>query len=273
MFKHSIFLRIYAGLVILVALVAVFGYLLVQIINYQRAQEYRESLTDGVSYIISEGISRQPNEQQKRDWISDASDLLELPIYYVDSSKVDLSRTEQKRIDNRKAAVRYDAENSIAYIIIGLRDDPKHLLYIKVDKIGERQMKALPIFILDYLVYYPGQEKEYLAKIQSNFSYPIQIEKVQNLPLDSEQIGRLRLDHSIILYRDNATVRGTTISIVSPMPSSPSEVLVLGPVPLFNWMPFQLAAGITLLSLFVLSLGVYGLLVPMQRRLREVNYA
>ncbi len=273
MFKHSIFLRIYAGLVILVALVTVFGYLLVQIINYQRAQEYRESLTDGVSYIISEGISRQPNEQQKRDWISDASDLLELPIYYVDSSKVDLSRTEQKRIDNRKAAVRYDAENSIAYIIIGLRDDPKHLLYIKVDKIGERQMKALPIFILDYLVYYPGQEKEYLAKIQSNFSYPIQIEKVQNLPLDSEQIGRLRLDHSIILYRDNATVRGTTISIVSPMPSSPSDVLVLGPVPLFNWMPFQLAAGITLLSLFVLSLGVYGLLVPMQRRLREVNYA
>ena len=98
MFKHSIFLRIYAGLVILVALVAVFGYLLVQIINYQRAQEYRESLTDGVSYIISEGIARQPNEQQKKDWISDAADLLELPIYYVDASKVELSRAEKKRI-------------------------------------------------------------------------------------------------------------------------------------------------------------------------------
>lgn len=273
MFKHSIFLRIYAGLVILVALVALFGYLLVQIINYQRAQEYRESLTDGVAYIISEGIARQPNEQQKLDWISDASDLLELPIYYVDPSKVDLSRTEQKRIDSRKAVVRYDAENSTAAIIIGLQDDAQHLLYIKVDKIGERQMKALPIFILDYLVYYPGQEKEYLAKIQSNFSYPIEIVKVQGLSLDSEQVARLRLDHSIILYRDSASVRGTTISIVSPIPSSPSEVLVLGPVPLFNWMPFQLAAGITLLSLFVLSLGVYGLLVPMQRRLREVNYA
>ncbi|HEX5381666.1 MAG TPA: ATP-binding protein, partial [Acinetobacter sp.] len=144
---------------------------------------------------------------------------------------------------------------------------------VKVDKIGERQMKALPIFILDYLVYYPGQEKEYLAKIQKHFSYPIEIAKVQNLPLDSEQIGRLRLDHSIILYRDSATVRGTTISIVSPIPSTPSEVLVLGPVPLFNWMPFQLAAGITLLSLFVLSLGVYGLILPMQRKIREVNYA
>ena len=273
MLKHSIFLRIYAGLVILVAVVAILAYLLVQIINYQRAQEYRESLTDGMAYIISEGIARQQNEQQKKDWISDASDLLELTIYYVQADKVDLSRAELRRIKERKAAVRYDAKNMIAYIILGMKDDPSHYLYIKADKITERQMKALPIFVLDYLVYYPGQEKEYLAKIQQHFSYPINIKNIQELPLDSEQIGRLRLDHSIILYRDNATVRGTTISIVSPMPNSPSEVLVLGPVPLFNWMPFQLAAGITLLSMFMLSLGVYGLILPMQRKIRQVNYA
>ena len=273
MFKHSIFLRVYAGLLILVFLVATFGYLLVQIINYQRAQEYRESLTDGLAFIISEGIARQPNEQQKSDWVSDASDLLELPIYYVKSNQVDLTRAESKRIEERKAVVRWDAQTTAAYIILGLKDDPEHLLYIKADNITERQMKALPVFILDYLVYYPGQEKQYLEKIQHHFSYPISIQSVQNLPLDSEQIGRLRLDHSIILYRDSATERGTTISIVSPIPSSTSEVLVMGPVPLFNWMPFQLAAGITLLSLFVLSLGVYGLLIPMQRKLRAVNYA
>jgi len=272
-FKHSIFLRIYAGLVILVVLVAVFGYLLVQIINYQRAQEYRESLTDGMAYIISEGVARQPNLQQKMDWVSDASDLLELPIHYVEASKVDITRAEGRRIDERKAVVRWDAESGIAYIVVGLRDDPGHYLYIKADSITERQMKALPVFILDYLVYYPGQEKEYLARIQDYFSYPVSIENVQNLPLDSEQIGRLRLDHSIILYRDNASIRGTTISIISPIPGSTSQVLVMGPVPLFNWMPFQLATGITLLSLFVLSLGVYGLLVPMQRKLREVSYA
>jgi len=272
-FKHSIFLRIYAGLVILVVLVALFGYLLVQIINYQRAQEYRESLTDGIAFIISEGVARQPNAQQKIDWISDASDLLELPIYYVKSDKVELTRAERRRINDRRAVVRWDAQTSVAYIVLGLKDDPDHYLYIKADNLTERQMKALPVFILDYLVYYPGQEKEYLAKIQSHFSYPIGIESVQSLPLDSEQIGRLRLDHSIILYRDSASIRGTTISIVSPIPSSTSEVLVMGPVPLFNWMPFQLAAGITLLSLFVLSLGVYGLLLPLQRKLREVSYA
>ncbi|ENV01890.1 sensor histidine kinase BfmS [Acinetobacter sp. NIPH 817] len=273
MFKHSIFLRIYAGLVILVVLVAVFGYLLVQIINYQRAQEYRESLTDGISYVISEGVARQPGKQQKIDWVSDASDLLELPIYYTDASKVELSRTEKKRIEAQKSVVRYDASNSIAYIIIGLRDDPQHFLSIKVDKISERQMKALPIFVLDYLMFYPGQEQEYLAKIQKHFSYPINIYNIQDINLDSEQIGRLRQDQSVMLYKDSATMLGTTISIVSPIPNHPTQVLVLGPVPMFNWMPLQLSAGITLFSLFLLSLGVYGLILPLERKIRQVRYA
>lgn len=273
MSKHSIFLRIYAGLVILVVLVAIFGYLLVQIINYQRAQEYRESLTDGIAFVISEGVARQQTPQQKMDWISDASDLLELPIYYLESNKVELSRTELKRIDKQQAVVRYDAEQGVAYLIVGVKNDLKHYLYVKIDSIGEKQMKAIPIFIWDYLVYYPGQEKEYLAKIQKHFYYNVDIRNISQLSLDSEQIGRLRSDQSVILYQDNASVRGTTISILSPMPNQPGDVLVMGPVPMFNWMPFQLAAGITLLSMFILCLGVYGLIVPMQRKLRQVNDA
>lgn len=273
MLKQSIFFRIYAGLVILVVLVAIFGYLLVQIINYQRVQEYRESLSDGIAFIISEDVSRQQTQQQKIDWISDASDLLELPIYYLEANKVDLSRTEKKRLEEQKAVVRYDANKNMAYLIIGIKGDNDHLLYVQIDNLTEQQMKVLPIFIWDYLVYYPGQEAEYIKRIQEHFYYGLSIQKIDKLELDSEQIGRLRSDQSVILYRDSATVRGTTISIVSPMPNSPGEVLVMGPVPMFNWMPFQLAAGITLLSMFLLSLGVYGLIVPMQRKLKQVNDA
>lgn len=273
MLKHSIFLRIYAGLVILVVLVAIFGYLLVQIINYQRAQEYRESLTDGISFVISEGVARQQTEQQKQDWISDASDLLELPIYYLASNKIDLSRAEEKRIQSQKAVVRYDAKKNVAYLVLGVKNDPSHFLYIKIDGIGERQMKMLPVFIWDYLVYYPGQEEQYLKNIQKHFYYKLGFKKISELGLDNEQIGRLRSDQNVILYRDSATVRGTSISIVSPMPNHPGSVLVMGPVPMFNWMPFKLAAGITLLSMFLLCLGVYGLIVPMQRKIKQVNEA
>ncbi len=275
MSKHSIFLRIYAGLIILVFLVAIFGYLLVQIINYQRVQEYRESLTDGLSFVLSESVERQPTLQQKKDWISDASTWLGLPMFYVDAKKVDLSRTEEKRIERQQAVVRYNAEQNVAYVFIALKSDPKHFLAIKVESgaFGERQMKALPIFVLDYLVYYPGQEQEYLKKIQQHFAYPVGIQKISQLKLDTEQIGRLRSDQSVILYRDSASESGTNISIVTPMLNAPDSVLVMGPVPMFNWMPFKLAAGITLLSMFLLSLGVYGLIVPIQRKVRQVNNA
>ena len=271
--KNSIFVRIYAGVVVLIVVVAIFCYLLVQIINYQRAQEYRESLTDGISYVMSEGVARQPELQQKLDWISDASNLLELPISYVDEKKIALSRTERKRIAERKAVVRYDANQDVANIIIGLKNDRQHFLYIKVDKIGERQMKALPIFVLDYLILYPGQERQHLAGIEQYFSFPIAIKELKDMQLDSEQVRRLRQDQSVLLYKDNASIRGATISIVSPMPNNPTQALVLGPVPMFNWMPFQLSAGITLLSLFLLSLGVYGLILPLERKVRQVRHA
>ena len=273
MFKHSIFLRIYAGLLILMVLVACSGYVLTQIINYQRAQEYRESLTDGMAYIISEGIARQSNQQQKEDWISDASNLLGLPIFYVRADQVSLSRAENRRIAEQKAVVRYQAENSIAYVVMGIKDDPDHYLYAQIDEITEQQMKFLPVFIQDYLAYYSGQEAKYLANIQEHFSYPVSIQNLRDLSLDSEQLSRLRLGNGIIVYKDNPSIRGTTISIISPLERDPSQAIVIGPVPLFNWMPFELAAGITLLSLFILSLGVYGLMIPMQRKIREVNRA
>ena len=274
MFKHSIFFRIHAGLLFLVGLIALLSYMMVQLINYQRVQEYRESLTDGLSYVISQRVARQATEQQKQDWISDASDLLGYPIQYIRTDQVELSRAEKRRLSTQQAAVRYNAEQEMTTLIVGIPDDPQHYLYMVIEgTIGERQIKATPTFILDYLVYYPGQEKEYLQKIQKRFSYPAVIRPLADMGLDSEQIGRLRTDHTIILYQDNATVKGTTISVVAPMPGNMSDVLVLGPVPLFNWMPFQLAAGVTLLSLFLLSLGVYVLILPMRRKIGQVNHA
>jgi two-component system sensor histidine kinase RstB len=59
---------------------------------------------------------------------------------------------------------------------------------------------------LDYLIYYPGQEEEYLKSIQT-FFLSNQIEEVKDIWLDSEQIGRLRQDQSVMLYRDSASVR------------------------------------------------------------------
>lgn len=184
---------------------------------------------------------------------------------------MDLTRSEMQRIADRKAVIRHDAKNQITYIVMGIKGDPDHLLYmsINVDEIKERQMRVIPTFIWDYLAYYPGEEKEELAKIQWHFQYKLAIKNSSELNLDTELMSRILLGHSVVSYNESGTENGTTWTILSPKPNYPREVLVIGPIPLFNWMPFKLAAGVTLLSVFVLSLGVYGLLVPMQRKLRR----
>lgn len=57
--KHSIFVRIYAGLLIVCLCVALFAQLLMDTINKERVQSYRESMANGAFHLVSEGIAHQ----------------------------------------------------------------------------------------------------------------------------------------------------------------------------------------------------------------------
>ena len=274
-FKHSVFLRIYAGLVCLVALVAILAYIIVQVINYQRAQDYREQMADGVAHVISEVVARQPTPQSQEDWLADVSRVLELQLDFVPRDQLDLSRAERRRLSDGRAIVRYDAIKIIGDIYTQVDGQPNVYLHMKVDKLSEVQIKMIPILVLEDLTYYPGAEQQRLEELQPYFSYPIAFEKLSDLNLDMDQISRLRTDktQTILLYRDSATMQGTTISAVSAYTNVPNRVLVLGPVPIFNWLPFKVFAGVVLFSLFLLIMGVYFLILPLERKIGKVRQA
>lgn len=274
-FKHSVFLRIYAGLVCLVALVAILAYIIVQIINYQRAQDYREQMADGVAHVISEVLARQPTQQSQKDWLADVSRVLELQLEFVPRTDLDLSRTERSRLSDGRSIVRYDPTQIVGDIYTQVDGQPNVYLHIKVDKLSEVQIKMIPILVLEDLTYYPGAEQQRLEELQPYFSYPIAFEKLSDLNLDMDQISRLRTDktQTILLYRDSATMQGTTISAVSAYTNVPNQVLVLGPVPIFNWLPFKVFAGVVLFSLFLLIMGVYFLILPLERKIGKVRQA
>ena len=273
--KQSIFFRIYAGLVCLVALVALFAYLIVQLINYQRAQDYRESMADGVAYVIAQVVAKQPTASSQADWIQDVSRVLELPLSLVPAQKIEFSRSEQRRLNDSRAVVRYDDQAAVGEIYTRIEGVPDRYLHIHVDKLSEVQIKMIPILILEDLVYYAGSEERRLEELQPYFPYKIAFHHLSELNLDMDQLSRLRLDktQTILLYRDSGTTQGTTISAVSAYTNVPNKVLVLGPVPIFNWFPFRIFAGITLFSLFALSLGVYFLMRPLQHKIGKVSQA
>lgn len=269
--KNKLFVRIYAGLVLLVMVIGVSCYFLVQLINYHRVQNYRESLTEGFAVVIDETLSRQSPEEQL-GWISDASYLLDAPLQFIRHEDAQLNSRELKRIQNQQAVVRYDKQHG-AQIILNIKARPYHYLTVHLPTIGERQIKALALFVIDYLAVYPEKEKEYIDNIAEHFAYPLKLQSLKELNLDTEQIGRLRQDKSLLIYRDATDWDVGGVYVISPVHHNPTKVVVFGAIPFYNSMPFQLVSTMFMLMMLMLSLGVYGLIVPLERKTNLVRNA
>lgn len=257
------------------ALVALWSYVIVQVVNDHRAQDYRESMADGVAYVIAQVIAKQPTPSSQVDWMKDVSRVLELPLDLVATNTLELSRSEHRRLESHHAIVRYDDKTAIGDIYARIEGMSNVYLHIRVDKLSEVQIKMIPILILEDLVYYSGSEENRLEQLQPYFPYKLAFRSLSDLQLDMDQLSRLRLDkaQTILLYEDSGTAQGTTISAISAYTNVPNKVLLLGPVPVFNWFPFRIFAGITLFSLLILSLGVYFLMRPLQRKIGKVRLA
>ena len=106
--KHSIFVRIYAGLLIVCLCVALFAQLLMDTINKERVQSYRETMAKGAFHLVSEGIANQDNEQQRAYWLSDASSLFGSTFSVIPIDKVDFTASELRRLENDNTVVRYN---------------------------------------------------------------------------------------------------------------------------------------------------------------------
>ena len=274
-FKQRAFFRIYLGLTGLVMVVALISYFTVQLFNSHRAQKYREDMADGVVHVISEVIIRQPTAQAQLDWMADVSSVLELPLTLVDGDTLDFTRREISRSKAGLSVVRYDSKTTTGDIYNKIKGYENLYLHVRIDKLTEVQLKMIPILVLEDLVYFPGNEEGRLKELQQYFPYPIGFKNLSDLNLDMDQLGRLRMDriHTILLHRDQVSTEGATISAVSAYTNIPNKVLVLGPAPVFTWMPLQLVATIVVIALLLFALGSYFLFRPFDIKMKKLRQA
>lgn len=266
--ERSIFFRIYAGLLLVCLAVAFFAYLLVDTINQERLQSYREKIATGAFYLISQGVSHQAEESQRQYWLADASRLFGENFSIIPMNSVEFKGREMRRLNEEKTVVRYDPaskESTIYHRIVG----EDNLLTVKLSQVGERQVWAMTIFLLDDLSYYPTTQAKNgrLQFLSRKFDYPIEIQTIDSLNLDSNQIARIRRNEPVILYQDGNGIENSFISLVVASEVETS-VMVIGPVDLFNWFPLNLIASVILICILLISLGVYGLIFPLERRLQ-----
>ncbi|WP_350562274.1 ATP-binding protein [Psychrobacter sp. CAL346-MNA-CIBAN-0220] len=270
--KHSIFVRIYAGLLIVCLCVALFAQLLMDTINKERVQSYRENMATGAFYLVSEGIAHQDNETQREYWLSDASSLFGSTFRILPISDVDFSSTELRRFDNNETVVRYVSNPMYADVYHRLPDG-KSVLTSRILQVSEQQVRAMAVFLLDDLSYYTtlSAKRERLAELEKKFSFPLALKGMNTLNLDSDQMSRLRRDEVVILLQDTSTSKSNSaVKIVVPSEINDMAIL-MGPVPLFNWFPLNLIISMVLISMFLISLGVYALIFPLERKLQLIQ--
>ncbi len=266
--ERSIFFRIYAGLLLVCVSVAFFAYLLVDAINQVRAQAYRETVATGVFYLIGQGAQHQTTPAQRTYWLNDISMLFGSNFEIVPMQSIEFKEREMRRIKEGKTVVRYDhhANQSTFYYRLEGTDE---VLTTRLSQVGERQVRALTIFLLDDLSHYQGfeQKQARLNYLTEKFSYPIYLQSINNLRLDPDQIARLKRDELVMSFQDGIRGQGSTISFTVASDIE-DMVIVVGPVALFNWFPLNLLVSVTLICVFLIALGVYALIFPLERRLQ-----
>lgn len=270
--KHSIFVRIYAGLLLVCLCVALFAQLLMDTVNKERIQAYRENMATGAFYLVSEGVSNQETPLQREYWLSDASSLFGSTFRITPIDQVDFSSSERNRLQNEQTVVRYIAQSNSADIYHKLPNEDA-VLTVKMTQVTEQQVRAMAVFLLDDLSHYAtlADKRDRLATLETKFSFPLSLQMVSDLKLDTDQMARLRREEVVILFQDSTSNKSSSsIKIIIPSEIN-NMAVVMGPVPLFNWFPLNLIISVVLISMFLISLGVYALIFPLERKLQLIQ--
>lgn len=269
--NQSIFLRIYAGLLLICLLVALFAQLLITTINAERVQSYREDMASAAFYLIDSGLSRQVTAQERNFWLSDVSTLFDTKFEIEPTSKADFKTSEINRLNKQQAVVRFNSDTNTAEIYHKVSGE-NNVLHVSVNKLNEQQIKGIGVLLLDDLSHYRtlAEKQQRLQQIQKFFPFKLTLQSVNKLQLDTDQKARLYRKDIVIMFRDNTSLENSSIRVLAPTELQ-DTVVDLGPIPLFNWFPLNLIISITLISMFLISLGVYALIFPLERKLQLIQ--
>lgn len=264
--ERSIFFKIYAGLLLVCVAVAFLVYFFVISINEARLQSYRENIANSMFYLVTEGIARHSDNLNRNIWLQDISALFGDGFVILKSSDIAFSSKEIKRLNDGLSVVRYYGELNQFRAFQKIGND--EILAIQISQIGDRQARAMALLMLnDLLNYHTTQaKKDRLATLSKEFNYPIVLDDINNLNLDGSQMTRLMLDDMVILFENNTAEVGLSVKMI--IRSHIDDMLIVaGPVPLFNWFPINLLVSTALIAVFLIGLGVYALIFPLERRL------
>lgn len=269
---NSIFLRIYAGMLLAVLLVGAFSYGMVQLINGYRSDVYRESMAHGTFYLMARGLQRQDTDEGREARRLLLSRLLGAEIELRGDGELSLTYRERLELEQGLVVMRLNQAESFADIFYQLPDEDRYI-HTRMDKVSEQQARATALLLLDELAQYPLTEWDAeFDRIQQRFGYPLARVAKEALSLDTEQQQRLARREVVLVLDEGASRSRSSVMVYAPIGNT-GEVLVLGPLALFDWMPLEMSMLVGVLGLSAMGFATYLLVRPLQTRLRKLDGA
>lgn len=270
--QRSIFFKIYTGLLLICLLAMVFGYSLLVAINEVRVRHYREMATFGAFYLIESELNRRA-PSQRQAWLNKTGQLFGNDFGVVSKQAFELKVKEARRLQNHQPVVRdlgRGAGFDVLYQTTALDDE---VLHLKIDQIGDKQVRALSLLLLEELSNYPSlaAKKLRLEELSRRLGYPVQVIKLNALDIDPHQ--RLRLDggETVLVFYDGALTQNSSVMAITRLGLG-DEALVVGPIMLFYWAPASLLWSVAILALLIIAMGLYMLIYPLEKRLKALQY-
>lgn len=267
----SIFVRIYGGILLVIAAVALCAYFFIQSVNTQRADAYRESMATGIFRLIALGVSRQEGDARTA-WLAEASQLMDSAIVVVPPTREQFSEEEHARLKDGRAVFRSYEEKNFADIYSRIPGSRELYIKTRMVKVSEQQAKAMAVFFLEELAHYAGREDQRLQELQRYFPYPVLLMPLYKASLDRDQQARIRRNEVVLVLKEGSGTRNSSLRIVVPLPGQ-ERVLVMGPLYIFDWMPMQLIIMVAVAVLSIITVAAYFIIHPLERKLKKMELA
>ncbi|MEH6357432.1 MAG: ATP-binding protein [Pseudomonadales bacterium] len=266
----SIFFRIYMGALIAALLAGLAGYVSMQVVNSYRLSAYLNSVAGGTFTLIAEGAARHTGDK-RTEWLQIIERVTDLTFEQINAIQ-NLSAGQQGRLEKFGLLIIPLIGEQAADIYVSLpTSEPKYLI-ARVTNINERLARTTALLVLNELGRWKSAERETVfADLKQVFGYPIARVKKSKAGLSAAQLRRLKRGDVFVDISDTTSSQ-PVIRVFAPFGNS-SDVLTLGPIPLFDWYPLKLMLVIGVSILLTLLLATYLLITPLQRRLDRIASA
>lgn len=260
-------------MILVCVLVGVLFYTSLEAINFFRLNMFRAGVVSGPIELVAEMTARQPPAHRAR-WVEQVGRTLDARLRLVNREALQLDEDALDRLQQGKLALRMlDDFNRQGEAVIRVPGEKDQYIQARGEYLTEPQARGVAELMAQYLSVIPvTQWNEALAHFNTRFSFPVQRLPPFQVEMDDEKKSRLFTAEQAVTNFAGNRGGNTQITSYKLLPET-GEVLVLGPLQMFNPYPFELMVALFVVTLALVGFGAYLLVKPLEYRLSGLEKA